>query len=155
MENLIRVVYLCSTTLGVNELEILRLLKQARIANRKQDVSGMLLYIGGCFLQTLEGDAPMVDAVSGTIFRDKPRLHLTQITREPIAEREFSEWTMGFATVDPLEAGRLLGDEGLFRSAASLSRLDPQGAKTLLTIFGRRRYQSDRSGLYKAITRSA
>jgi hypothetical protein len=97
----------------------------------------------------------MVDAVSGTIFRDKPRLQLTQIAREPIAEREFSEWTMGFATVDPLEAGRLLGDEGLFRSAASLTRLDPQGAKTLLTIFGRRRYQSDRSGLYKAITRSA
>jgi hypothetical protein len=155
MENLIRIVYLCSTTSGVNEHEILRLLKQARIANRKQDVSGMLLYIGGCFLQTLEGDAPMVDAVSGTIFRDKPRLQLTQIAREPIAEREFSEWTMGFATVDPLEAGRLLGDEGLFRSAASLTRLDPQGAKTLLTIFGRRRYQSDRSGLYKAITRSA
>jgi hypothetical protein len=155
MENLIRIVYLCSTTSGVNELEILRLLKQARIANRKQDVSGMLLYIGGCFLQTLEGDAPMVDAVSGTIFRDKPRLQLTQITREPIAEREFGEWTMGFATVDPLEAGRLLGDEALFRSAQTLSRLDPQGAKTLLTIFGRRRYQSDRSGLYKAITRSA
>jgi hypothetical protein len=155
MENLIRIVYLCSTTSGVNELEILRLLKQARIANRKQDVSGMLLYIGGCFLQTLEGDAAMVDAVSGTIFRDKPRLQLTQIIREPIAEREFGEWTMGFATVDPAEAGRLLGDEGLFRSVASLSRLDPQGAKTLLTIFGRRRYQSDRSGLYKALTRSA
>ncbi len=97
----------------------------------------------------------MVDAVSGTIFRDKPRLHLTQIIREPIAEREFSEWTMGFATVDPLEAGRLLGDPGLFRSPASLSRLDAQGAQTLLTIFGRRHYQSDRSGLYKAITRSA
>jgi hypothetical protein len=155
MENLIRVVYVCSTTVGINEHEILRLLKQARIANRKQDVSGMLLYIGGFFLQTLEGEPAMVDAVSGTIFRDKPRMRLTQMARESIAEREFSEWTMGFATVDPLEAGRLLGDEGLFRSAASIGRLDAQGAKTLLTIFGRRRYQSDRSGMYKAITRSA
>ncbi len=155
MENLIRVVYVCSTSTGINEHEILRLLKQARIANRKQDVSGMLLYIGGCFLQALEGEAAMVDAVSGTIFRDKPRLRLTQIVREPIAEREFSEWTMGFATVDPLEAGRLLGDDNLFRAATSIPRLDAQGASTLLTIFGRRRYQSDRSGMYKAITRTA
>lgn len=155
MDNLIRVIYVCSTTSGINEHEVLRLLKQARIANRKQDVSGMLLYIGGFFLQTLEGEPAMVDAVSGTIFRDKPRMRLTQIARESIAEREFSEWTMGFATVDPLEAGRLLGDEGLFGSAPAIARLDAQGAKTLLTIFGRRRYQSDRSGLYKAITRTA
>jgi hypothetical protein len=62
---------------------------------------------------------------------------------------------MGFATVDPLEAGRLLGDESLFRSAVSVVRLDPEGAKTLLTIFGRRRYQADRSGMYRAITRPA
>lgn len=155
MESLIRVVYVCCTPSGINEHEILRLLKQARIANRKQDVSGMLLYIGGFFLQTLEGEPSMVDAVSGTIFRDKPRMRLTQVAREPIAEREFSEWTMGFATVDPLEAGRLLGDESLFRSAASVARLDPEGAKTLLTIFGRRRYQADRSGMYRAITRPA
>jgi len=154
MENLIRVIYVCSTS-SVNEHEILRLLQQARIANRKQDVSGMLLYIGGYFLQTLEGEAAMVDAVSGTIFRDKPRMRLTQIAREPIDEREFSEWTMGFATVDPLEAGRLLGDEDLFRGAPSIARLDAQGARTLLTIFGRRRYQSDRSGMYRAITHPA
>jgi hypothetical protein len=62
---------------------------------------------------------------------------------------------MGFATVDPLEAARLLGDESLFGSADAIARLQPEGAKTLLTIFGRRRYQSDRSGLYKAITRPA
>lgn len=155
MENLIRVIYVCTTSYKINDHEILRLLRQARIANRKQNVSGMLLYIGGSFLQTLEGEPAMVDAVSGTIFRDKPRMRLTQIAREPIAEREFSEWTMGFATVDPLEAGRLLGDEGLFRSAPAMARLDAHGARTLLTIFGRRHYQSDRSGMYKAITHSA
>jgi len=155
MEQLIRVIYLCSAPAGINEHEILRLLKQTRIANRKRNVSGMLLYIGGSFLQTLEGEAAMLDAVSGSVFRDKPGIRLTQITREPICEREFGEWTMGFATVDPLEAGRLLGDEQLFRSARSLGRLDPEGAATLLSIFGRRRYQADRSGLYKAIGRSS
>jgi hypothetical protein len=155
MEQLIRVIYLCSAPAGINEHEILRLLKQARIANRKRNVSGMLLYIGGSFLQTLEGEAAMIDTVSGSVFRDKPGIRLTPIAREPIAEREFGEWTMGFATVDPLEAGRLLGDEQLFSSSRSLARLDPEGAATLLSIFGRRRYQSDRSGLYKAIGRSS
>jgi hypothetical protein len=97
----------------------------------------------------LEGEAAGVDAVCSIIFRDKRGMRM--ILREPIAEREFPEWTMGFEVVEPLEAGRLLGEPQLFDSASRCPRISPEGAKTLVSIIGRRRWQSDRSGMFRAI----
>jgi hypothetical protein len=151
MEQLVHVIYACAGPSEAHEHEAVTLLKQARVANRQHDVTGMLLYIGGLMLLSFEGETRMVNAVCSTLFRDKPRLRLSQVIRESIVEREFAEWTMGFASVEALEAGQLLGDEGLFTSAAGVARLDANGAKTLLSIFARRRYQADRSGMYRAI----
>jgi hypothetical protein len=155
MKSLLQAIYVCAAEPSLHEHEITTLLKQARIANRKHDVSGMLLYVGGYFLQSFEGEPEMVDVVCNTLFRDKPRMRVKQIVRESIVERQFPEWTMGFATVDPSEAGQLLGDADLFHSAATVTGLDPDMAKTLISIFGQRRYQADRSGMFKAINRPA
>jgi hypothetical protein len=111
-----------------------------------------MLYIGGCFLLLLEGEAAKVDIASRTIFSDKREKRM--ILREPIAEREFPEWIMGFEAVEPLEAGRLLGEPLLFNPASRVARIESNNAKTLLTIIGRRRWQSDRSGMFRAIRRT-
>ncbi len=152
MEKLIRVIYVSSAITDVSEHDTLKFLRQARTANRKNDVYGLMLYMGGCLLQSLEGEAAMVDAVCSTIFRDNRDMHC--ILREPIAEREFAEWTMGFEAVAPAEAGRLLGYPLLFDSASYPASLDPEKAKTLMSIIGRRRWQSDRSGMFRAIRRA-
>jgi hypothetical protein len=136
MENLIHVIYVSSAAPDIAEHDTVKFLNEARKANRKNDVSGMMLYIGGCFLQLLEGEAPKVDIVCHTIFRDKREMRM--VLREPIAEREFPEWTMGFEAVAPLEAARLLGEPLLFDSASRVARIEPDGAKTLLSIIGRR-----------------
>jgi hypothetical protein len=62
---------------------------------------------------------------------------------------------MGFETVEPLEAARLLGEPLLFDPASRIPLMDPNCAKTLLSIIGRRRWQSDRSGMFRAIRRAA
>ena len=112
----------------------------------------MMLYIGGSFLQLLEGESADVSAVSRKIFRDKRAMRV--ILRENIVEREFPDWTMGFEAVEPLEAERLLGDSRLFTSPSSRVSIDPDGAKMLLSIIGRRRWQADRSGMFRAIRRA-
>jgi hypothetical protein len=155
VQSLIQVIYVGGGEPGLREYEIATLLKQARIANRKHNVSGLLLYIGGYFLQSFEGEPRMIDVVCSTLFRDKPRMWVKRIVQEPIVERQFPEWTMGFATIDSGEAGQLLGDETLFQSTPVLTHLTADGAKTLISIFGQRRYQSDRSGMFKAIRRPA
>ena len=153
MEDLIHVIYVSSAAPDMSEHDTLRFLNEARKANRKNDVSGMMLYIGGYYLQLLEGEAARVDIVCRSIFQDKREMRM--ILREPIAEREFPEWTMGFEAVAPLEAARLLGEPLLFDSASRVARIEPNSAKTLLSIFGRRRWQSDRSGMFRAIRRTA
>jgi Sensors of blue-light using FAD len=152
MEDLIHVIYVSSAAPDISEHDTLRFLNEARKANRKSDVSGMMLYIGGYYLQLLEGEATKVDVVCRTIVQDKREMRMT--LREPIAEREFPEWTMGFEAVAPLEAARLLGDPLLFDSVSRVARIEPNSAKTLMSIIGRRRWQSDRSGMFRAIRRT-
>lgn len=60
----------------------------------------MLLYTEGGFFQVLEGDAADVDDTYSRIERDRRHCKITLINRESIAAREFSQWTMGFCTVD-------------------------------------------------------
>jgi hypothetical protein len=152
MEDLIHVIYVSSAAPEISEHDTVKFLNEARKANRQNDVSGMMLYIGGCFLQLLEGEATKVDIACRAIFRDKREMRL--ILREPITEREFSEWTMGFEAVAPLEAARLLGEPLLFDAVSRVARIDSNSAKTLLSIIGRRRWQADRSGMFRAIRRT-
>lgn len=152
MEDLIHVIYLGAASPELSEHDTVAFLNEARKANRKNDVSGMMLYVGGSLLLILEGAAANVDAACAEMFSSRPDMRM--ILREPLAEREFPEWIMGFETVEPLEAARLLGAPPLFETAAGAARIDPNGAKTLLSIIGRRRWQSDRSGMFRAIRRA-
>ncbi len=152
MENLIHVIYVGAAAPEISEQDTAEFLKEARKANRKNDVSGMMLYVGGCLLLLLEGEAHNVDAAFQEIVA--PKRELRPILRESVAEREFPDWVMGFEAVAPAEAARLLDEPVVFHSASRLAHIEPRSAKTLLSIVGRRRWQSDRSGMYRAIRRT-
>jgi hypothetical protein len=152
MEVLIHAVYVSSAPRDTSEHDTVKFLNEARRANRQHDVSGLMLYTGGSFLLVLEGEPARVDTACDTIFADHRDKRM--ILREPIEEREFPEWTMGFETVEPREAGRLLGDPMVFEPPSRVAHIAPEHAKTLLSIIGRRRWQSDRSGMFRAIRRT-
>jgi Sensors of blue-light using FAD len=153
MEDLIHVIYLSVASPDLSEHDTVELLNEARKANRQNDVSGMMLYVGGCLLLLLEGAAANIDSASRAISADEREMRI--ILREPIPEREFPEWIMGFETIEPLEAGRLLGERLPFDPSSRAAWIDPISAKTLLSIIGRRRWQSDRSGMFRAIRRAS
>jgi len=152
MEELIHVIFVSAASPDISEHDTVKFLNEARKANRKNDVSGLMLYVGGCFLLLLEGEAVKVDTASREIFSDGRDMRM--ILREPISEREFPEWIMGFEAVEPLEVARLLGEPLQFDSASRVARIEAGNAKTLLSIIGRRRWQSDRSGMFRAIRRT-
>lgn len=149
MERLIHVIYVSSAVSATPEHDALKFLGQARTANRKHDVSGLMLFVGGHFLQLLEGRPAMVDVVCSTLFRDKRDMRM--ILREAIDERQFPEWTMGFEAVQPAEVGLMLDESQLPGSVANFADVDPAGVKTLLSIIGRRRWQCDRARMFCAI----
>ena len=72
------------------------LLEHARRNNEKAGVTGMLLYKDGNFMQVLEGEERVVQALSAKIGRDPRHEKMVTLLEGPLAEREFSDWSMGF-----------------------------------------------------------
>jgi hypothetical protein len=72
---------------------------QARARNRKELVTGVLLYCNGAFLQCLEGPKAGVNRVYNSICDDSRHHQVTELVREPVTRREYSEWWMALCFV--------------------------------------------------------
>jgi hypothetical protein len=155
MKPLISVIYASRSTEHFQEHQIPDLLKQARLANAKHELTGMLLYIGGGFLQALEGQPELVEVVYGNILRDKRHTQLTLIARETILERAHEGWTLCHKTLDPVEAGEIIGEADYFTSGTWVTHLDALRAKKLLSAASMRWQMEHRSGKYRTLGRSA
>jgi hypothetical protein len=96
VEQLVCAVYVSSARKLLDEVELLDLLQSSRQNNDRQDITGMLLYRDGNFLQVLEGPAAAVDGLIDKIKRD-PRHHgVILMSRRGVEDRQFSEWRMAF-----------------------------------------------------------
>ena len=151
MKSLSTVIYTSRSSEEFHEHEIPDLLKQIRRANAKQELTGMLLYIGGSFLQALEGQLLMVETVFSAILRDKRHTHVRLITKEPILERAFEGWTMMQQTLDPIEADECIGETDYFASADWIIQLDVNRAKKLLSAASVRWQMEHRTGKYRTL----
>jgi hypothetical protein len=153
MKSLISVIYASQATQEFHEHEIPDLLKQARLANAAHELTGMLLYIAGAFVQVLEGEAGIVEEVFETIRGDNRHHHIALISRESIHARAFEGWTMSHKTLDPIEAGELMGEANYFLSPTWIQQLDSHRAKKLLSAASTRWKIEHRSGKYRTLGR--
>lgn len=97
---MIHLIYVSSARVPFTTDELHALLEVSCTNNEKLGITGMLLYKGGNFLQILEGEEQAVTAMYDRVRKD-PRHHdVTRILQEPIAERFFAEWSMGFGNLD-------------------------------------------------------
>jgi hypothetical protein len=151
MKSLTSLIYVSRATECFHEHEIPELLQQVRLANARQEFTGMLLYISGSFLQVLEGHTEMIDSVFSRILQDKRHTQVTLMAREPIPERAFEGWTMMHKTLDPVEAGELIGVVDYFQSPAWLAQFDVSHAKKLLSAASLRWQMEHRTGKYRTL----
>lgn len=140
MKQIVQLTYVSEACAGFEEHEIPELLKSIRPANARHHITGMLLYIGGVFLQVLEGEATEVDALYGRILGDRRHRYVTPLIRQDVAERDFADWTMDYTTVDALDAGKLVGDPLLF-AAGGARGVAAEHARKLVFSFTRRSWQ--------------
>ncbi len=75
-----------------NDIEMLA--QKARARNRSLDVTGMLLFENGSFLQTLEGPAQAVATLWSSIKRDVRHDHIEVLSEHMAAARLFSNWDL-------------------------------------------------------------
>lgn len=93
---MIRVVYVSFATVPFDEPALDALLKKSRDNNRRDGITGMLLYRDGDFLQILEGEEESVRGAYRRIGRDSRHGRILMLDESDIAQREFGDWSMGF-----------------------------------------------------------
>ena len=94
--SMINLVYTSTATHQMEEDELLCLLEQARDRNKRQNVTGMLLYGTGSFYQVLEGEKEDVEDIYQSIVKDGRNHSNIVILKNEIDERAFPNWSMGF-----------------------------------------------------------
>ena len=90
------VVYISRATQQVSEDDLVDLLNVSRKNNILDDITGMLLYRNGEYMQALEGEKSKVEALYNKISRDSRHDEIVVLSRKSIVERVFSNWSMGF-----------------------------------------------------------
>lgn len=144
-----KLTHLIYTSAAASTLDLPQLHKILELARKKNDargVTGMLLYTSGTFFQVLEGEHETLKALFATIAADARHKRVTKIIDEPIAQRDFGDWTMGFAEADPYELASIEGFSDFFRDGESVANLAPGRAKKLLSAFAQGRWRRGLKG---------
>lgn len=106
---MISLTYMSTATERFGESELRDLLAAVRSKNHGAELTGMLLYVGGHFIQTLEGSPDVVDATFARIEKDPRHRDVFAALREEIESRSFPDWSMGFESLSAEEASLLPG----------------------------------------------
>lgn len=99
-DSIFQLAYASSATgeLSVEQLE--RLLAQARTRNQALNITGMLLYAEGVFLQVLEGPQDRVRGLYKRICQDERHARIFLVHEGEVGQRSFPDWRMGFRLLD-------------------------------------------------------
>ncbi|MDF2366794.1 BLUF domain-containing protein [Sneathiella sp.] len=94
-------IYVSSASYLLEDAELKDILGKSRTNNAMVDVTGMLLYKNGSFMQVLEGEADTVTKTFARISEDKRHSGIIVLCEEKAESRIFQGWSMGFQTLTP------------------------------------------------------
>jgi hypothetical protein len=94
-----------------DEAKLIELLKKARENNRLLDITGMLLYVNGKFMQVLEGKPQTVKDLYSHISNDMRHKRVTTLLEGESPNRIFDRWSMGFKKLSDDDFKNLSGFE--------------------------------------------
>ena len=128
-------------TLSNEDLD--KILASARIRNLTEDITGMMIYHRGEFVQILEGKKESVEKVyEKFIYPDPRHTAINKVLENTISRRSFNEWSMGFLgtpeieSLMPSSATEILID--MLADDAKLKPLSP-GLSAFISIYNQMR----------------
>ncbi len=95
--------YVSTATKQMLRDDLLEILTVARRNNQGAEITGLLLFDGGNFLQVLEGKEDVVRHVFSRIARDDRHRDLSVLFEEQVDTPQFEQWSMGFQAIDGVD----------------------------------------------------
>jgi Sensors of blue-light using FAD len=123
---LVRLMYASRAASPVDQEELSSILRQSKMTNPAQGITGVLCCSGGIFIQVLEGGRNAVNRLYNRISADPRHTDVVLLTYEEIAERRFAGWSMGQVHMSRLNPALLLK----YSETATLDPYSVSGAAT-------------------------
>ncbi len=101
---LYRYIYLSSAIEPMTQEDIEQILAASRRNNTPAEITGLLVYHDGHFLQVIEGPKEAVTHCVARIKQDPRHDTIFRLSSGPVAQRAFPDWRMGFAHPEDLSA---------------------------------------------------
>jgi hypothetical protein len=87
--------YLSRAAASLTDLEVRQILQISQRNNRRQDITGCLLYTGRHFAQVLEGESARLDELVERIARDPRHSDFVVAIDHQVRTRRYPDWSMG------------------------------------------------------------
>ena len=97
------IAYVSAASWKLLDEQVERIVSDSRRLNALHGITGALLYCDGNFMQYLEGDEDAVMETFERIRASESHYQLNELMNQPIVEREFTDWSMGFSRPSPDE----------------------------------------------------
>lgn len=110
-EKLHQLVYTSTAKLPITYKEITDINSQAKLNNKGNHLTGVLLYQDGYFLQLLEGDQENVHNTFKKISKDRRHNTVKILVDQAVGKRLFPEWDMTLKSIqvlDPVLAAKVV-----------------------------------------------
>lgn len=128
------VLYRSRATPAATEANLQALLHQARTHNAQQQITGLLCYSEGDFVQLVEGPETVVRRLYARIQRDTRHTQVVTVSDGPGPQRWFADWHMACGPVDALELCQLV--RAVEKQVLPLVPIEDPHLQTLLHAFG-------------------
>lgn len=120
---LFQLIYSSAATERMPKSKLYKILLAARSRNASLDVTGLLVFVNGVFLQILEGERDVVSTLMKKISTD-PRHSNVKVFRETdVEQRTFPSWRMAYVTPSTKELATWAGLRSTTTLEATLEML--------------------------------
>lgn len=107
MDNLWSIVYVSAATVPLSEDELEALLTKSRCNNPQKDITGILLYHDGNFMQIIEGPKQAAIELYARIQVDPLHKSVITLLSQAAEQRLFADWSMEFRNLRELSVEEL------------------------------------------------
>lgn len=97
------IAYVSTAIAGVHREDLEFLLIEGRRLNHKNDITGVLLYSSGNFMQYFEGPKDAALSTFDRICASRRHYGIIELLNEPVSSRSFSGWDMGLVEASDSE----------------------------------------------------